>query len=140
MCIATPLLAAKDVKPLRDFFLILFFFSLGAGINLEQLPSVILPALGLALLMILVKPLSFKYLLVRMTGSKSNSWETGVRIGQISEFSLLVVNKALAVALITQKAAFIIQLATIITFMISSYWILNRYHTPVSLSDKLRRD
>jgi Kef-type K+ transport system membrane component KefB len=131
---------AESLKPLRDFFLILFFFSLGAGINLEQLPSVILPALILAVLMILIKPLSFKYLLLKITGSESKSWETGVRIGQISEFSLLVVNKAIAVALISQKAAFIIQLSTIITFMISSYWILNRYHTPVSLNEKLRRD
>ncbi len=131
---------AESLKPLRDFFLILFFFSLGAGIDLQALPSVLLPAAGLAILMIAIKPFSFKYLLKNMTGSTGKSWEIGVRIGQISEFSLLVVYKALSVGLITQKCSYTIQIATIFTFMISSYWILNRYHTPVSMSEKLRRD
>lgn len=131
---------AESLKPLRDFFLILFFFALGAGINLETLPSILLPACLLAVLMIIIKPISFKFLLLKLSGSKDKAWETGVRIGQISEFSLLVVSKALTVELISQRAGYIIQIATIVTFMISSYWILNRYHTPVSISEKLRRD
>lgn len=131
---------AESLKPLRDFFLILFFFSLGAGIELTELPAVILPAAILALIMVVIKPLSFKYLLKNMTSSLSKSWEIGVRIGQISEFSLLVVYKAYTVELISLHCSYIIQIATIISFMISSYWILNRYHTPVALSEKLRRD
>ena len=39
---------AISLKPLRDFFLVLFFFALGAGFNLELLSQVIWPALVLA--------------------------------------------------------------------------------------------
>ena len=42
---------ADSLKPLRDFFLVLFFFSLGAGFDLKVLMEVLLPALVLASLM-----------------------------------------------------------------------------------------
>ncbi|MCW8946442.1 MAG: cation:proton antiporter, partial [Sedimenticola sp.] len=35
---------SENLKPLRDFFLVLFFFSLGAGFDLTMLDDVILPA------------------------------------------------------------------------------------------------
>ena len=43
---------ALNLKPLRDFFLILFFFSLGGGFDLSLLPSIAIPAILLALVML----------------------------------------------------------------------------------------
>ncbi|MDH3889050.1 MAG: cation:proton antiporter, partial [Gammaproteobacteria bacterium] len=53
------LFIAESFKPLRDFFLIMFFFSLGAGFNINILPEVILPASIIALLMLACKPVVF---------------------------------------------------------------------------------
>ena len=39
---------AESLKPLRDFFLVLFFFSLGAGFDIGVIDEVILPAAILA--------------------------------------------------------------------------------------------
>ena len=50
---------AISLKPLRDFFLILFFFSIGAGLNWGLLPSVIIPALLLAVMMLSAKAAYF---------------------------------------------------------------------------------
>jgi Kef-type K+ transport system membrane component KefB len=38
------LFIAESLKPVRDFFLILFFFSLGAGLNLRLAADVLVPA------------------------------------------------------------------------------------------------
>ena len=42
--------------------------------------------------------------------------------------------------LIGAPAAYLIEAASILTFIVSSYYVVLRYPTPVALSDKLRRD
>ena len=66
--------------------------------------------------------------------------ETGVRLGQISEFSLLIVIVATDVAVMSDRAALLMQSATIISFVASSFWIVRRYPTPISMDRSLRRD
>ena len=66
--------------------------------------------------------------------------EIGFRLGQISEFSLLIAVVALNTQVISAQASYLIQAATIITFMISSYFIVFTYPTPIAVSDRLRRD
>lgn len=131
---------AESLKPLRDFFLIIFFFSLGAGFNFDYLPQVIIPAAILAGFILIVKPFTFAQLLNRSGESKAISSEIGVRLGQISEFSLLVVYLALQIKLISPAAGYMIEAATIFTFIVSCYWVVMRYPTPLAATDKLRRD
>ena len=66
--------------------------------------------------------------------------EVGVRLGQISEFSLLIAVLALELDVISQKASYLIQLSTLLTFLVSSYLIVMRYPSPIAISDRLRRD
>lgn len=131
---------AESLKPVRDFFLVLFFFSVGASFNLEYLHMVAIPAVILAALMLLIKPLVFRVLLKQVSESKQVAWEVGVRLGQISEFSLLVAYVATSAQLISSSASYLVQAAAILTFMASSYIVVLRYPTPVALSDRLRRD
>jgi Kef-type K+ transport system membrane component KefB len=135
---------AESLKPLRDFFLVMFFFSIGTNFNLNYVPQIAIPAILLATIVLLCKPLVFKYLLQWVKEPKQASAEVGIRLGQASEFSLLVAYLASGAAfgktLIGQNASCLIQAATILTFMVSSYWVVARYPTPVATSDKLRRD
>lgn len=131
---------AESLKPLRDFFLVIFFFSIGASFNINFLPKIIMPSALLAILLLLAKPLLYKILLMREGESKKVSWEVGVRLGQASEFSLLVAYLACNTKLISDKASYLIQAATIITFVVSSYFVVLRYPTPIANTDKLRRD
>lgn len=131
---------AESLKPVRDFFLVMFFFSVGAIFNLNYLPVVIIPAVLLTLLLLVIKPFSFRFLLQQVGESKSVAWEVGVRLAQISEFSLIIAYVGLDYHLISDMAANCIQAAVILSFVISSYWVVMRYPTPVALSDRLRRD
>ncbi len=131
---------AESLKPLRDFFLIMFFFGLGAGFDITSVSGVIFPAIALALTAVIVKPFIFKLLLRREQEKARMSGEIGVRLGQISEFSLLVAVVAVSAGVISDKASMTVQTATLITFVISSYWIVMRYPTPIAVDDKLRQD
>jgi len=131
---------AEGLKPLRDFFLVIFFFSLGASLKLDVLYTILVPATVLAGLMLLIKPFIFQWLMIKLGEPNDLSLEIGVRLGQISEFSLLVAVVALNVGVISDKASYLIQAATIITFIASSYFIVLYYPTPIAVSDRLRRD
>lgn len=131
---------AESLKPLRDFFLVLFFFSIGASFDIGGLDEVLMPALLLAGGMLLVKPYLFKLLLHRAGENKKVSWEVGTRLGQASEFSLLVAYIAMDSKLISSKASALIQAATILTFIVSSYLVVWRYPTPVATTERMRKD
>ena len=131
---------AESLKPLRDFFLVVFFFSLGAAFDLTAMNQVLLPASILAAISLLLKPLVFKYLWIYEGENPALSGEVGARLGQISEFSLLIAVLATESAIISMQVSYLIQLATLITFMLSSYYIVLRYPTPIAVSDRLRRD
>ncbi|MFK7856594.1 MAG: cation:proton antiporter [Granulosicoccus sp.] len=131
---------AESLKPLRDFFLVLFFFALGAGFNIGALPQILLPALILAGVSVAVKPLIFRILLQREHEKAKMAGETGARLGQISEFSLLIVVVATQLDVMSEKASLLIQSATILSFIASSFWIVRRYPTPISMDQSLRRD
>jgi len=134
------LFITEKLKPLRDFFLVLFFFSLGAGFNMGALDRILLPALLLAAFAIVIKPLVFRQLFVWVGEKPSVSLEVGFRLGQISEFSLLIAVLAVQSRYISDAASYLIQLATLLTFIVSSYVIVLRYPTPIAVSDRLRRD
>jgi predicted Kef-type K+ transport protein len=88
----------------------------------------------------LLKPLVFGYLLRRSGEASGRSREIGVRLGQVSEFSLLIAVLALELNVIGRQASYLIQAATILTLMASSYFIVMKYPTPIALNDRLRRD
>ena len=134
------LFIAESFKPLRDFFLIMFFFSLGASFNITILPDIIIPALIIAILMLVCKPVIFSRLLQRSGESGSLSNEVGVRLGQASEFSLLIAVLAVNVGAIGSRASYLIQATTLLTFIASSYIIMLNYPTPIAVSDRLRKD
>ena len=131
---------ATNLKPLRDFFLVLFFFSLGAGFQIGLLGEIFIPAIIMAALVLLLKPIVIHGLLRSLSETDTNSWEIGFRLGQISEFSLLIAFIASAGHLIGEHASHLIQATAILTFLLSSYIVVFRYPTPIGVSEKLRRD
>ena len=101
--------------------------------------EIYLPAITLALIALIFKPLVFSRLLYFEGEKKNISDESGIRLGQISEFSLLVAYIAAANQLIEIKASYLIQTTTLITFIASSYFVVMKYPTPMAMSDKMRR-
>ncbi|MFP8965261.1 cation:proton antiporter [Pokkaliibacter sp. CJK22405] len=131
---------ATSLKPLRDFFLILFFFSIGASFNLGLLPVIILPSLVMAAAVLLLKPVIFRGLLGRISQDKTTAWEIGFRLGQVSEFSLLIAYLTTDLKMIGIEASHVIQATAILTFLLSSYIVAFNFQCPIAIPDRLRRD
>lgn len=131
---------AVNLKPLRDFFLILFFFSLGAQFNIGLIEQIAAPALVLAALALVIKPVVFQFLLRRFSERSRLAWDAGLRLGQISEFSLLIAFVATSSGMIGEAASLVIQGAAIVTFLVSSYIVVMYCPTPIASNPKLRRD
>lgn len=131
---------AERLKPVRDFFLVLFFFSIGAGFDIAIVDQVIISAAVLFAVVMLIKPMVFRLLLVRIGESAQRAQEVGYRLGQMSEFSLLLAVLALENQVVGKQASYLIQLATLLTFLVSSFLVVRRFPTPIAVTDELRRD
>ncbi len=134
------LIIAEDLKPLRDFFLILFFFSIGAKFDLIASQHLILSGLLVAAIIVISKPLVFKWCFRAIGENSEHAAELGIRLGQASEFSLLIAFSALSSGLIEQRSSYLIQLVVVLTFVLSTYWVVNRYPTPISYKTGQRQD
>jgi len=134
------LVIAEELKPLRDFFLILFFFSIGAKFDLVVSQQLIIPGLIITALLMVAKPVIFNWGFKAIGEKPENSAELGVRLGQASEFSLLIAFSALASGLIEERSSYLIQLVVVLTFVASTYWVVNAYPTPISYKSSQRKD
>ena len=131
---------AESLRPLRDFFLVLFFFTVGASFDVAMLPEVLIPVLLLTAVMLGGKPVVFRLLLQRLREHNVLAWQVGVRLGQISEFSLLLAYLAEDGGLLSRPASTLIQATAIATFLVSSYIVVLRYPTPIAVDERLRRN
>ncbi len=138
-CPIAPFIADR-LRPLRDFFLVLFFFSLGAKFNLAIVGEIFYPAATLATAMLVLKPFVFRQLLVYTGEKRVVATEIGVRLGQGSEFALLIAVLALGLDLSDGVVANVIQFASLLTFVGSAYLVVLQYPTPIATTDRLRRD
>lgn len=134
------LVIAEELKPLRDFFLILFFFSIGAQFDLAAMQDIVLPGVVVSLVIVVAKPLIYRWGFNLAGEQEHVSTELGIRLGQASEFSLLVAYSALLSGLIDQRSSYLIQVVVVLTFVISTYRVISRYPTPISASASQRRD
>ena len=112
------------IKNLRDFFLVLFFVSLGTSFVLSSLDQVIIQSLLLSALVLIGNPLITMLLLLFLNYRTKTSFLAGLTIAQISEFSLIVVALGLKVGHISTEIVSIITLTAVITITISTYYII----------------
>ena len=122
---------AECLSPLRDFFLVLFFFSIGAGLDFDTVVSLSIPTIILAVTLMIMKPLMYWFVLnLEKDTDQGHNWEAGVRLGQASEFSILVSQVASQSKLLTGAALGLINATTVLTFILSSYWVARSFITP----------
>ena len=134
------LVIAENLKPLREFFLILFFFSIGARFDLFDTQQLLLPGLVLTAVIMLAKPVLFRRAFELIHEEARIARELGVRLAQASEFSLLLAYSAEKTGNITASASSLIQIVVIFTFIVSTYLVVSKYPTPISAKSELRSD
>jgi Kef-type K+ transport system membrane component KefB len=81
---------SSKVRPLRDFFLIIFFIILGFNIPLNEIRGIAFNAIILSVAVLIFKPVIIMFLMMLTGHTKRNNFLVGTTLAQISEFSLIV--------------------------------------------------
>ena len=110
------------VLPLRDFFLTLFFLSIGMKIPFPD-PALLIMAAIIVLFVIVSRFLTI-YPILSLAGSgRRTSFIASLNLSQISEFSLVVAALGVGFGHIEQRMLSLIIYAMAITSVLSSYFI-----------------
>jgi Kef-type K+ transport system membrane component KefB len=117
------------LKPLRDFFIVIFFVTLGAELHLDNIISGLVPALLLSLLVITLKPILVMLVMRLFRYTKRTSFKVGINLSQISEFSIILAVVATAAGMVDEKITAIITVVALITITTSTY--LMQYDTVI---------
>ncbi len=112
------------MRPLRDFFIILFFITLGSHMVWENIAGLILPALVLSACVLFARPFIIFFIMNVLGYRRKLSFQTGLSLAQISEFSLILATMALSFNYINTEAMSLITLIGIITISGSTYLMM----------------
>ncbi len=115
---------SSKLKPLRDFFILLFFVWLGSQMVFSNITQFIWPIIILSIFVLIGNPLIVLLLMGAQGYSKRNSLFAGFTVAQISEFSLILIGIGVAVGHITGEVLSLVTFIGIITISGSTYLIL----------------
>lgn len=111
------------VRPLRDFFITIFFIFLGMKMIFGGIKEILLPSVIFIFLVIILKPLVVMITMGILGYRKRTSFLTGISLAQISEFSLIIIFLGNKLGHLSNSVVFIITLVAITTFTMSAYII-----------------
>ena len=112
---------AAKLKPLRDFFIVLFFVTLGETFTFGAMQQSLVPAVILSAIVMIGKPIFVMSSLGALGYTRLTSFKAAIHLSQISEFSIILVIFAANTGLIQQNAVSVITLVALITIGISTY-------------------
>lgn len=114
---------AARLRPLRDFFVVVFFIVLGTQLNVGNIGDVLAPVAVLCVVVIIVKPLIVIATMGALGYTKNTSYKTAGSLAQISEFSLVLVLLGQSQQMVSPEIANIITIVALVTIATSSYAI-----------------
>lgn len=113
----------RRVRPLMNFFIAIFFVTLGIQIDPSAAVREIVPGLALSLLVVVLKPLIF-FIFVPRTGlGRKSTFSVGITLSQISEFSFIFAALGLTTGLIGERVLAVVGVVGLTTMAVSSYLI-----------------
>lgn len=115
---------SSKLKPLRDFFILLFFVWFGSQMVFTNISQFVWPMIVLSIFILIGNPLIVLILMGVQGYSKRNSLLTGFTVAQISEFSLILAGLGVAVGHLTNDILSLITVVGIITIAGSTYMIM----------------
>jgi Kef-type K+ transport system membrane component KefB len=111
------------VRPLRDFFIVIFFIVLGSSLTINNVQGLIIPAIILSLFVLIGNPLIVLIIMGLLGYRRRTSFFASVTVAQISEFSFILMTAAFALGYVTHNAVALVTIVGVITIMISTYFI-----------------
>lgn len=111
------------IKPLRDFFLTLFFVYLGTQVRISDLAIAWPTIMIFTIFAIAVKPIIYAVILSLFGFRRHTIFQTSLNLSQISEFSLIVLLVGVQFGLASQLALSVMAAVAVISIVISSIFI-----------------
>lgn len=111
------------IKPLRDFFVALFFVYLGTQVNFSQVITALPTIIAFTLYAVLVKPIIFLLVLGSFGFRKHTMFQAAVNLSNISEFSLIILLVGLQMGFVSTASLTVIAVSLILSTIISSLMI-----------------
>ncbi len=115
---------SSRTKPLRDFFLVLFFIVLGSQMMFANIIDNIWLIVILSLFVLIGNPIIVMTLMGLFGYTKRSSFLAGLTVAQISEFSLILITMGVTVGHLNGGTLSIITAVALLTFAGSTYMIL----------------
>ena len=113
----------RRVHPLMNFFIAIFFVTLGVKMDLGDAVAQWPVALALSGFVLLVKPLIVAVIVRLLRFRRRTAVLAGVSLSQISEFSFLFLALALGAGLVTGELVALVGLVGLVTISVSSFAI-----------------
>lgn len=114
---------ASRIKPLRDFFLILFFIVLGSEMSFGSMEAVFWPAAILSVFILFGNPLILYTLFRLLKFTRRNSFLAGLTAAQVSEFGFVLLFAGRQAGHLNGQEIPIFTAVALVTIFISSYLI-----------------
>lgn len=114
---------ASRIRPLRDFFLVIFFIVLGSHMQLGNLEAALLPAALLSLVVLVIHPLVLYGIMRRLSYTRRNAFLAATTAAQVSEFGFILLFAGQALGMIDQNAVTVLTLVALVTIVLSTYLI-----------------
>ena len=111
------------LRPLRDFFIVMFFVSLGTHIQIEGALALLPQALLLSGFVLIGNPIIVMIIMGLLNFTKKTSFKAGLAVAQISEFSLVLILLAGRLDQVDAQVVSLVTIVGIITIAVSSYMI-----------------
>lgn len=117
----------RRVHPLMNFFIAVFFVTLGIRMDLAGASAHLGAVFGFSAFVLLVKPLLFLGILGWLGYGRKTSFLTGVTLAQTSEFSFILAGLAMSKGLIGAEILLVSALVGVVTIAVSSYVIIHNH-------------
>lgn len=111
---------SSRLLPVRDLFLVLFFFELGLQLTPSALAELWLPVSVISLFVLAWKPLIVMGILRKLNFHPKVSFKTGVSMAQISEFSLIMIALGVSTGIVGQLEQQLVGLVALVTITLST--------------------
>lgn len=115
---------SSRLRPLRDFFIVLFFVLLGARLGITNITALFAPAATLSFFVLVGNPLIVFVLLSAMGYRPRTAFLVGLTVAQVSEFSLILMALGLSLGHVTAEAVSLVTIVGLITITASTYLIM----------------
>lgn len=115
----------SKIRPLRDFFVTIFFILIGTSMVFTHIVAVIIPAIILSLFVLLVRPVIVMSILGLLGFRRRTSFFASLSLAQMSELSLVLIFLAQKVGHVSSEIVTLVTLVAIITFAFSTSFIMH---------------